>query len=211
MACRLAVSSLSVGDYVIIPDNGDDGHFRQSHPISFGTGLPGYGGLQAEYARVQFADDWLMPISLNSSTANSTAELDYLKVSDISTTAWHALTYSGFQPGDSVAVFGAGPVGLLAAYSAILRGASRVYSVDVQRRLDLATSIGSIPISFNTTDPVAQIIALEPNRVIRCLDCVGFEAVNATGQRQDGVVIANMLAVTASGGGLAIPGVYMGA
>lgn len=41
-----AVSSLSVGDYVIIPDNADDGHWGPSHPLSFGVGNPNYGGLQ---------------------------------------------------------------------------------------------------------------------------------------------------------------------
>lgn len=71
------------------------------------------------------ADDSLIPIPFNNHTNNATKELDYLMISDIFTTSGQALTYSGFEPGDSVAVFGAGPVGLLAAYSALLRGASR--------------------------------------------------------------------------------------
>jgi threonine dehydrogenase-like Zn-dependent dehydrogenase len=165
----------------------------------------------AEYARVPFADKSLIPIPINGSS-NSTAELDYLMVSDVFTTGWHALTYSGFQPGDSVAIFGAGPVGLLAAYSATLRGASRVYVVDrIQRRLDLASSIGAIPVNFNTTDPVAEILAREPGGVTRSVDCVGFESVNATGHAENGLVVNNMVAVTASGGGMGIAGVYFSA
>lgn len=50
---------------------------------------------------------------------------------------WHGLVLAGFKPGESVAVFGAGPVGLMAAYSAVIRGASRVFVVDqVKERLD---------------------------------------------------------------------------
>lgn len=91
------------------------------------------------------------------------------------------MSYSGFEAGDSVAVFGAGPVGLLAAYSAILRGASRVYSVDsVPMRLEKAASIGAVPISLNssTATPVEQILQHEPNGVTRSVDCVGYEAVD---------------------------------
>lgn len=55
-------------------------------------------------------------------------------------------------------MFGAGPVGLMAAYSAILRGASQVYVVDrVPERLAKAKEIGCIPINFAESDPVDQI------------------------------------------------------
>ena len=156
-----------------------------------------------------FADNSLIPIPIDGSETTSTAELDYLMLADIFATAWSGLTQTGFEPGDSVAVFGAGPVGLLAAYSAITRGASRVYSVDhVQDRLDLAASIGAIPINFNESDPVDQILARDPEGVMRAMDCVGFEAVNAAGQRDEGVVVSNMIRVAAYGGGLAIVGVY---
>ncbi|KAB8230816.1 uncharacterized protein BDW43DRAFT_313624 [Aspergillus alliaceus] len=156
-----AVPSLLVGGYFIIPDNAHDGHYSQPHPLSL-----------AEYARVPFADMSLIPIPFNGRTGNATKELDYLMVSDIFSTGWQVLSYSGFQPGVTVAVFGAGPVGLMAAYSAMLSGAERVYSVDqVPSRLGLASSIATVPISFNTSDPVAQIITLEPNGVTRALDC----------------------------------------
>ncbi|KAF3055339.1 putative zinc-type alcohol dehydrogenase [Trichoderma lentiforme] len=181
----------------------------QSIPITFGTGTPGYGGLQAEYALVPFADDSLIPIPITSQ--NTSAELDYLMTSDIFTMAWGALTYSGFQPGDSVAIFGTGPVDLLAVYSALLRGVTRVYSVDrVQSRLDKARELGAIPINFGETDPAAEILEREPNGVNRSLDCVGFEAVNASRQLENGTVINQMINVTAFGGGMAIGGVWNG-
>jgi glutathione-independent formaldehyde dehydrogenase len=65
------------------------------------------------------------------------------------------------QTGSSVAVFGAGPVGLLAAYSALLQGAAQVFVVDyIPERLDLVKNIGAIPIDFMKNDPVSQIKAL---------------------------------------------------
>ncbi|KAI1376959.1 GroES-like protein [Hypoxylon crocopeplum] len=196
-----AVQFLQVGDYVVIPDNVDDGHFN------FGPDLPiSY----AEYVRVPFADDTLIPVPVNSTT-DATTVMDYLFVSDIFATGWTVLDFSGFEPGDTVAVFGAGPVGLLAAYSAMLRGASKVYSVDhVQQRLDLAASIGAIPINFNESDPVEQILAYEPDGVTRSVDCVGYEAVNAQGEIELGIVLRHMMGVTSDYGGIGVVGVYLG-
>lgn len=157
-----------------------------------------------------FADNSLIPVPLTANTTNSTIERDYMTVSDIFATGWSALTYSGFEPGDSVAVFGAGPVGLLAAYSAILRGASRVYSIDhVPMRLERAASIGAIPVNFNETDPVEHIMSLEPNGVTRAVDCVGMEAVNRDGRIQEDIVLQNMIGVAASQGGLGQIGVFI--
>jgi threonine dehydrogenase-like Zn-dependent dehydrogenase len=102
-------------------------------------------------------------LPITSNTTNRSLEQDYLTVGDIFSTAWTAPDFAGFQPGDTVAVFGAGPVGLLAVHSALVRDASRVYSIDhVQMRLDRAAAIGAIPINFVKTDSVVQILALEP-------------------------------------------------
>lgn len=119
------------------------------------------------------------------------------------------MTWSGFQSGDSVAVFGAGPVGLLAAYSATIRGASKVYIVDhVQARLDLAASFGAIPIDFRASNPVDQILAREPNGVRRTVDCVGYEAENATSTVVADIVLEQMSRLTAPRGGMGIVGLY---
>ncbi|KAL1626440.1 hypothetical protein SLS56_006844 [Neofusicoccum ribis] len=205
-----AVSSLSVGDYVVIPDTANHGHL-ELEPTSldfFGNGAVLSEGLQSEYARVRFADDNLIPIPLTPETTNRSIEQDYLTISDIFGTAWTSLDFAGFEPGDTVAVFGAGPVGLLVAYSALLRGALRVYSVDhVQMRLERAASIGAIPIDF-TADAVAQILENEPNGVMRSVDAVGMEAVNSNLEHEDGIVITQMIAVTHIAGGIGIPGVY---
>lgn len=109
-----------------------------------------------------------------------------------------------------MAVFGAGPVGLLAAYSAKIRGASSIYVVDhVQARLDRAASIGATPINFVDDDPVAQIIALQPGGVTRSVDCVGIEALNATLDHDPNIILRQMVSVTHAGGGIGQIGVYM--
>ncbi|KAK2759521.1 hypothetical protein FQN54_003000 [Arachnomyces sp. PD_36] len=162
------------------------------------------GGAQAEYARLPFADSscFLLP-------PDTKHELDYVLVSDIFATGWHAVDLSGFKIGDTVAVFGAGPVGLLCAYSAVLRGASKVYSVDyVPSRLKKAASIGAIPIDFTESDPVKQILAHEPRGVRRSCDCVGFESLNSRLDREPGIVFRNCIEVTEPTGGIGLIGEY---
>jgi threonine dehydrogenase-like Zn-dependent dehydrogenase len=128
---------------------------------------------------------------------------------DIFSTGWQAITWSGFEPGDSVAVFGAGPVGLMATYSAILRGASRVYTVDhVQERLGVAQSIGAIPIDFAESDPVTQIQKLELAGVKRAVDCVGLEALNDRLEFDPSIIVRQMVNVTGFEGGLGQVGVH---
>src|SRR5262249_18496261 len=96
------------------------------------------------------------------------------------------------RPGSTVAVFGAGPVGLLAAYSALLRGASEVYLVDsIPERLAKAKDIGAVPIDFTKGNPVEQIVELRKRDAIRAalrpreekmegvmcgIDAVGYQA-----------------------------------
>ena len=80
---------------------------------------------QDEYVRVAMADDNLMDIG-----SPQTPDREFLCMLGIFATGLEALNFSGFQPGDSVAILSAGPVGLLCTYSAKLRGASKVYSID---------------------------------------------------------------------------------
>jgi threonine dehydrogenase-like Zn-dependent dehydrogenase len=110
-----------------------------------------------------------------------------------------------------VAVFGAGPVGLMAAYSATLRGASSVYVVDmVKERLDAARKIGCIPIDFTKSDPVDQIIKQNGGMVDRAVDAVGYQAVDKSGSTEKpNIVLDNLIRVTRPTGGLGIPGLYV--
>lgn len=159
----------------------------------------------AEYIVVPYADHSIIPIP-----ESNISDTSYLYLSDIFATGWAGLTYSGFQAGDSVAIFGAGPVGLLSAHSAIIRGASSVYVVDsVPSRLALAESIGAIPISFNgSRSAVDQIMSYEPAGVTRSVDCVGYEAENSQLEIQPNAVILDMVAVTRFRGGIGSVGVY---
>ncbi|KAI8241988.1 hypothetical protein K4K55_011445 [Colletotrichum sp. SAR 10_96] len=198
-----AVSSVSIGDYVIIPDTVSLDHLEMELTLKeyFGFGNSEMG--LAEYARVPFADINLILIPLTSETANLTIEHDYLMVLDIFATGWAGIDYTGFQAGDSVAIFGAGPVGLLSAYSAILRGASKVYVVDhVEKRLELAASIGAILVNFEHEDPVAQILACELCGVMRVVDCVGMEALNSNFEMDESVVVRQMIDLAYFGGGI---------
>jgi threonine dehydrogenase-like Zn-dependent dehydrogenase len=131
-------------------------------------------------------------------------------MSDIWPTAWQCLDASGFRAGETVAIFGAGPVGLLCAYSALFRGASRVYVVDhVKNRLAKARGIGAIPIDFTKGNAAKQILKSEKLGVNRSCDCVGFECVNERLEPQQNIVISGMIDVTIAGGGLGVAGVYM--
>ncbi|KAK5721213.1 hypothetical protein LTR17_014774 [Elasticomyces elasticus] len=197
------VTKYKVGDRVVIPD------FFAEHGVEIiygegdGVGTDA-GGCQAEYVLAPNADDILFAIP-----SGTKHELDYLLCADIFATAWTSITSTGFQPGDTVAVYGAGPVGLLAAYSALLRGALRVYSVDhVAARLHRAESIGAIPIDLRKGDPSSQILKLEPNGVKRTSDCVGFECINPEGKKEEAYILNDAVKVTSVGGGICLTGVY---
>jgi threonine dehydrogenase-like Zn-dependent dehydrogenase len=86
-------------------------------------------------------------------------------LSDIFPTGYHATELADVQPGESVVVYGAGPVGLLAAYSAILRSASQVMLVDRHLdRLRLAESVGAIAIDDSKESPVDRVMELTKGR-----------------------------------------------
>lgn len=166
-----------------------------------------YRGGQAQYIRIPYAD--FNALKLPPGTEN---EADFILLADIFPTGWHGVTLSGFKPGETVAVFGGGPVGLMAAYSAQLRGASRTFVVDrVPERLKAAEKIGCIPINFEEGDAVELIIkANDGDMVDRSVDAVGYQAVVKGGQKEEpNIVLENMIKVTRACGGLGIPGLYV--
>ena len=156
------------------------------------------------------ADTNLIRTPMTNETMTPELERDYLLIGDVWPTSWQSIDRSGFKPGDSVAVWGAGPVGLLAAYSAKLRGASRIYVVDhVQERLDRAASIGAIPVNFVTQNVTETLLAAEPAGITRLIDCVGFEALTANLTVDTNIVMRQMIAVSQLDGGIGIGGVYI--
>lgn len=99
----------------------------------------------------------------------------------------------------------------MAAYSAVLRGASRVYVVDrIPERLAAAEKINCIPVDFSKGDAVEQIIKLNDGEVDRSVDAVGYQAVGKGGKAEEpNIVLENMIKVTRACGGLGIPGLYV--
>lgn len=148
----------------------------------------GYQGAQAELLRVPLADANCLKLPGEPGDA---WEDDFVLLADAFTTGYHATAIIDIAPGDTVAIFGAGAVGLLAAYSARLRGAARVYVVDaVPERLEKAGEFGAIPLNFLHGDPVEQIREQQskwrsglafrqekPLAGVTCaIDAIGFQA-----------------------------------
>ena len=166
-----------------------------------------YPGGQAEHLRVPFAD--FNCLKLPQGTEHET---DFILLADIFPTGYHGCELAQVSPGESVVVYGAGPVGLMAAYSALLRGASRVFSVDrVKERLDKARQIGAIPINFDQGDPVKQIKdQTDGEGTDKGVDAVGYQAVTQGATREEPATVLNALIQTVRATGmLGVPGLYV--
>lgn len=186
------VRNLQVGDRVVIPSTiacGNcaycrAGYFAQcdvANPNGKQAGTAFYGGpavtgpfhgLQAEKARVPFANIGL--VRLPSDISDDQAIL----LSDIFPTGYFGAEMAEIRPGDTVAVFGCGPVGLFAIVSARLLGAGRVFAIDqYPDRLRAAQRQGAEIIDFNREDPIATLQRLTGGiGVDRAIDAVGIDA-----------------------------------
>lgn len=218
------VQHVKIGDRVSVPFNIACGTCRncQTGWSSFCTrmnpteGMDGaaygyanmgpYEGGQAELLRVPFADFNLLDLPEGTEFEN-----DFTMLSDIFPTGWHGVELSGFEPGDRVAVFGGGPVGLMAAHSALIRGASEVFVVDkVGDRLKLAESIGATPIDFSAGDPVEQILDKTGGLgTDRGVEAVGFQAHDRGGEEHPELTLDNLVNVVRTTGGIGVVGVYV--
>ena len=131
-----------------------------------------YDGMQAEYVRVPYANVGCVKLP------DAITDDQAIMVSDIFPTAWFGARLAEVDDGDTVAVFGAGPVGVFAVISAFLQGAGRVICVDRHAdRLDMAREQGAEVVDFDAEDPIDAIRDLTggigPDRVI---DAVGVDA-----------------------------------
>lgn len=132
----------------------------------------GYDGLQAERARIPWANFNLVPLP------DEVTDEQAILVSDIFPTGWQGALEAEITPGDVVCVFGCGPVGQFAIASARLQGAGRVIAVDsIADRLEMARAQHAEVIDFEREDPVEMLAEMTrgigPDRVI---DAVGVEA-----------------------------------
>jgi threonine dehydrogenase-like Zn-dependent dehydrogenase len=134
--------------------------------------LGGYAGGQAEYLRVPYAD--VGPIKV----PDSLSDEQVLFLSDIFPTGYMAAEFCNLKGGETVAVWGCGPVGQFAIRSAFLLGAERVIAIDtVPERLALARAVGTETIDFMAEDVYDRIMELTNGRgADACIDAVGTEA-----------------------------------
>ena len=170
------------------------------------VGMGPYTGGQAEYLRVPFADFNALTLP-----PGEEHEGDFAMLADIFPTGYHACVLADLNPGESVVVFGAGPVGLMAAYSAVLKGASTVFVVDkVASRLKLAEQIGAVPIDFLTGDPVEQISdATGGAGADKGIDAVGYQATVSSGEEQPAVVLNQLVDAVRHTGRIGVVGLYL--
>jgi len=134
----------------------------------------GYDGGQAEYVRVPFAD--VGPMKL----PEEVSDLDAVMLADVFPTGYQAAEMGEIKPGETVAVFGCGPVGLFAMKSALLMGAGRVIAIDhVPERLEFAREWGcSDTVNFAEVDDVVGTLKemTDGRGPDVCIDAVGLEA-----------------------------------
>ncbi|MCK7556457.1 glutathione-dependent formaldehyde dehydrogenase [Chitinophaga sedimenti] len=197
-----AVTNLKKGDRVVVPfpiacghcffcDHHLPGHCENSNPEHYGPegGLMtekggalfgytdlygGYDGGQAQYVRVPYADYGPRKVPDN------LTDEQVLFLTDIFPTGYTGVDWADIRGGETVAIFGAGPVGIMAAKSAWLRGAGRVIVVDtLQYRLDkarLAAGAETILWEDDGKNVIEQIRAVTHGRgADACIDAVGFE------------------------------------
>ncbi|EPM48664.1 zinc-dependent alcohol dehydrogenase [Pseudomonas syringae] len=241
-----AVTAVQKGDRVVIPfviacgscffcnidlfsacetTNTGRGAIMNKKSIPPGAALFGfshlYGGIpggQAEYVRVPKAN--VGPFKVPGTLADEKV----LFLSDILPTAWQAVTNAGIGPGSSVAIYGAGPVGLMSAACAKMLGAERIFMVDhhAYRLAYAQKTYGVIPINFDDDDdPADTIIRQTPGMrgVDGVVDAVGFEAKGSTTETilatlklegSSGKALRQCIAAVRRGGVVSVPGVYAG-
>ncbi|MEN9566497.1 MAG: hypothetical protein RLZZ69_1693 [Cyanobacteriota bacterium] len=182
--------------------------------------LGGYAGGQAEYARIPFAD--VGPLKIPDGLEDDKV----LFLTDIFPTGYMAAENADIEPGDTVAVWGCGPVGQFAIKSAYMLGAERVIAIDrFAERLQMAKEQGNAEIiNYEEIDPGEALKEMTGGRgPDRCIDAVGMEAHGTDAMAvydklKQGVkletdkptVLRQAIVACRKGGTVSIPGVYGG-
>jgi threonine dehydrogenase-like Zn-dependent dehydrogenase len=183
--------------------------------------LGGFAGGQAEYLRVPYAD--VGPLKVESDLSDE----QVLFLSDIFPTGYMAAENCDIEPGDTVAIWGCGPVAQFAIQSCWMLGAGRVIAIDrVPERLSMARDKGKAEtINFDEHDVYDQLMEMTDGRgPDRCIDAVGCEAHAGGGARAmwDSAkasiglgtdrpeVLRQVIMCCRKGGGISVPGVYVG-
>jgi len=220
-----AVRKVKVGEYVVLPFNVACGHCKncergltnycltmQPEPSWAGAAygfadMGPYQGGQAELLRVPYGD--FNALRLGEDAAER--QTDYVMLADIFPTGYHATEMAGVKPGDQTVIMGGGPVGLMAAYSATIKGASRVWVVDRHPdRLALADKIGAIPINDAEQDPVEVVkqATLGLGADNGC-ECVGYQAHDPQGHENGALTMNTLINAVRFTGKIGCVGVFV--
>jgi len=217
-----AVRSVKTGDWVCLPFNiacgycdncvrGYTGFCLTMNPGSAGAAygyaeMGPYQGGQAEFLRVPYADFNCLVLPEGAEHQQE----DYVMLADIWPTGYHATELAGLQPGESVVIYGAGPVGLFAAYSAILKGASSVFVVDrLKDRLKLVEEIGATPINDSKGSPVEQLKEMTGGQgADKGCECIGYQAHDIEGEEHANMTLNNLVESVKPTGKIGIVGVF---
>jgi len=220
-----AVEKVHVGDMISAPFNVSCGHcencehgltnyclYANPDPKIAGAAygfadMGPWAGGQAELLRVPWADFDALRLPEDARERQD----DYVMLSDIFPTGYHAVEMSGLQPGETIVILGGGPVGQMAALSAITKGASKVMVVDRHPdRLRLAQEIGAIPIDDSTVNPVETVMQ-ETNGLgaDRGAECVGYQAHDPQGHENNSMTLNELVESVRFTGGIGTVGVYV--
>jgi threonine dehydrogenase-like Zn-dependent dehydrogenase len=218
-----AVDRIKVGDIVCLPFNIACGHCKNcergltgfcltTNPGSAGAAygfadMGPYNGGQAEFLRVPYGD--FNCLRLPDDALDKLA--DYVMLSDIFPTGYHATELAGLRLGESVVIYGAGPVGLMAAYSAVLKGASKIMVVDRRAdRLALAEKIGAIAINDSKASASGQVLELTNGEgADRGCECVGYQAHDPHGKERPNLILNELVRSVRPTGGIGVVGVFI--
>ncbi|NUZ04662.1 glutathione-independent formaldehyde dehydrogenase [Piscinibacter koreensis] len=166
-----------------------------------------YRGGQADLLRVPYGDFNCLKLPPDAQERQN----DYVMLADIFPTGWHVTELAGVRPGESVVIYGAGPVGLMAAHSAMIKGACMVMVVDRHPdRLRLAESIGAVVIDDSKDSPADQVMSLTNGiGADRGCECVGYQAHDPEGHEHPNMVMNDLVKSVKFTGGIGVVGVYV--
>jgi glutathione-independent formaldehyde dehydrogenase len=171
------------------------------------AGMGPYSGGQAQYLRVPYADFNCLQLPPDAAKK----EKDYVMLSDIFPTGWHATRLANLEPGQSIVIYGAGPVGLMAAMSARIQGAAQIFVVDGKKdRLALAKKIGATPIDTMDGEIGDQIRELTGGLGADCgAECIGYQCHNSAGKEVPNLVMNTLVDAVKATGQIGVVGVFI--
>jgi glutathione-independent formaldehyde dehydrogenase len=218
-----AIDRVKVGDWVCLPFNiacgfckncerGLTGFCLTANPGNAGAaygfaGMGPYSGGQAEYLRVPYGDFNCLVLPPDAEEKQN----DYVMLSDIFPTGYHATELAGVKPGDSVVIYGAGPVGLMAAYSASLKGASKIMVIDRHPdRLKLAEKIGAMAIDDTDNSVVDQVLEQTGGEgADKGCECVGYQCHDHKGHEVPNLTMNDLVRSVRPTGSIGVVGVFV--